>query len=81
MHYSGYSEEELKPTAQLMLDYVVRSSPILSADAAKANQAGMNPLQTSPISHEVEHPNFIKKYAAKKVRFVIAFSCSTENDS
>ncbi|KPV72680.1 uncharacterized protein RHOBADRAFT_39282 [Rhodotorula graminis WP1] len=39
VHYSGYSEDELKPTAQLMLDYV---------------------------DHEIEHPNFIKKYGAKK---------------
>ncbi|SCV69562.1 BQ2448_2582 [Microbotryum intermedium] len=64
VHYSGYSEEELKPTAQLMLDYVVRTSPTLSSDKPPAMVN--NPLQTSPTAHEVEHPNFIKKYAAKK---------------
>ncbi|SGY77346.1 BQ5605_C005g03612 [Microbotryum silenes-dioicae] len=64
VHYSGYSEEELKPTAQLMLDYVVRTSPTLSSDKTPAMVD--NPLQTSPTAHEVEHPNFIKKYAAKK---------------
>lgn len=51
-----------------MLDYVVRSSPVLSADALKSSNSTLNPLQASPPSHEVEHPNFIKKYAAKKVR-------------
>ncbi|GAA6052176.1 hypothetical protein JCM3770_001257 [Rhodotorula araucariae] len=69
VHYSGYSEEELKPTAQLMLDYVVRTSPTLSAWAAAVadgEQALENPLEMSPEDHELEHPNFIKKYGAKK---------------
>lgn len=66
MHYSGYSEDEIRPTAQLMLDYVVRTSPTLSASGSGS---GLNPLQASPSSHELEHPNFIKKYSAKKVRF------------
>lgn len=64
VHYSGYTEDELKPTAQLMLDYVVRSSSL--ADAATA--ITMNPLLTALPTNEPEHPNFIKKYAAKKVR-------------
>ena len=55
-----------------MLDYVARTSPILSADAAASGDSSLNPLQTSPISHEVEHPNFIKKYAAKKVSLPLA---------
>ena len=71
MHYSGYSEAELKPTAQLMLDYVVRTSPMLVhllPNPEDGDDAGAsNPLQMSPISHENVHPNFIKKYAAKKV--------------
>ncbi|GAA5886381.1 hypothetical protein JCM6882_001622 [Rhodosporidiobolus microsporus] len=77
VHYSGYSEDELKPTAQLMLDYVVRTSPLLAsclprddADVVTAGGAGAdedgNPLQMSPSQHENEHPNFIKKYGAKK---------------
>ncbi|GAA5968425.1 hypothetical protein JCM11641_007631 [Rhodosporidiobolus odoratus] len=71
VHYSGYSEAELKPTAQLMLDYVVRTSPTLSLhlprEDAEADAAdGSNPLQQNPPEHEVEHPNFIKKYGAKK---------------
>ncbi|GAA5870463.1 hypothetical protein JCM8547_004039 [Rhodosporidiobolus lusitaniae] len=75
VHYSGYSESELKPTAQLMLDYVVRTSPILSsllpredADGVTAGGDGdaANPLQMSPSAHENEHPNFVKKYSAKK---------------
>ncbi|BGP19401.1 G2/mitotic-specific cyclin [Rhodosporidiobolus nylandii] len=70
VHYSGYSEAELKPTAQLMLDYVVRTSPTLSQylpreDAAEDDDAA-NPLQQAQPEHEVEHPNFIKKYGAKK---------------
>jgi len=64
VHYSGYSEDELKPTAQLMLDYVVSTSPILSSDAAKSSS--LNPLQTSQAAFEQPHPNFVKKYAAKK---------------
>ncbi|GAA6014757.1 hypothetical protein JCM11491_001968 [Sporobolomyces phaffii] len=70
VHYSGYSEEELKPTAQLMLDYVIRSSPVLAHLLPNPedgeDSAASNPLQMSPISHENAHPNFIKKYAAKK---------------
>lgn len=58
-----------------MLDYVVRSSPILSANEINQTGSSFNPLMTSPVSHEVEHPNFIKKYAAKKVRFLfLSFS-------
>ncbi|BGP51020.1 G2/mitotic-specific cyclin [Rhodotorula kratochvilovae] len=69
VHYSGYSEEELKPTAQLMLDYIARTSPTLStwdANAAEGDEATENPLEMSPEDHELEHPNFIKKYGAKK---------------
>ncbi|GAA5900356.1 hypothetical protein JCM8208_005337 [Rhodotorula glutinis] len=70
VHYSGYSEDELKPTAQLMLDYVVRTSPSLSAWAASAAEGDEvtveNPLEHNPEDHEIEHPNFIKKYGAKK---------------
>ncbi|GAA5848908.1 hypothetical protein JCM9279_004662 [Rhodotorula babjevae] len=70
VHYSGYSEEELKPTAQLMLDYVVRTSPSLTAWAASAADGDEstveNPLELSPEDHEMEHPNFVKKYGAKK---------------
>ncbi|BGO94898.1 G2/mitotic-specific cyclin [Rhodotorula toruloides] len=69
IHYSGYTEDELKPTAQLMLDYVVRTSPHLSSWAqslAEGEEAIENPLESSPIEHEQEHPNFVKKYAAKK---------------
>ncbi|GAA5995592.1 cyclin family protein [Rhodotorula paludigena] len=69
VHYSGYSEDELRPTAQLMLDYVVRTSPLLTAwalNAAEGDEAVENPLEMSPGDHEVEHPNFVKKYGAKK---------------
>ncbi|GAA6018073.1 hypothetical protein JCM10207_006072 [Rhodosporidiobolus poonsookiae] len=75
VHYSGYSEAELKPTAQLMLNYVVRTSPSLSAlmpredqngEGSAGDAAGENPLEMSPAQHEVEHPNFVKKYGAKK---------------
>ncbi|GAA5992248.1 hypothetical protein JCM10908_001837 [Rhodotorula pacifica] len=68
VHYSGYSEKELKPTAQLMLDYIVRTSPLLTRWAASAAEDGEceNPLEMSPADHEHEHPNFIKKYGAKK---------------
>ncbi|POY74741.1 hypothetical protein BMF94_2217 [Rhodotorula taiwanensis] len=68
VHYSGYAEDELKPTAQLMLDYIVRTSPSLSKWAAAADEDGEieNPLEQSPEDHEFEHPNFIKKYGAKK---------------
>ncbi|GAA5983632.1 hypothetical protein JCM5350_004892 [Sporobolomyces pararoseus] len=70
VHYSGYSEEELKPTAQLMLDYVIRTSPMLAHLLPNPedgeDSAASNPLQMSPISHENAHPNFIKKYSAKK---------------
>jgi len=61
----------LKPTAQLMLDYVIRTSPILAHLLPNPedgeDSAASNPLQMSPISHENVHPNFIKKYSAKKV--------------
>lgn len=63
MHYSGYTEEELKPTAQLMLDYIVRSSSLANPELKRGN-----PLHTKGRADEVEHPNFIKKYDAKKVR-------------
>lgn len=43
-----------------MLDYVVRNSTL-------ATDTG-NPLQTEAPANEAEHPNFTKKYAAKKVR-------------
>ncbi|GAA5904823.1 hypothetical protein JCM5296_005082 [Sporobolomyces johnsonii] len=70
VHYSGYSEAELKPTAQLMLNYVVRTSsvlaPYLPDPENGESPARANPLQMSPVVHEVEHPNFIKKYSAKK---------------
>ncbi|GAA5900818.1 cyclin family protein [Sporobolomyces salmoneus] len=70
VHYSGYSEEELKPTAQLMLEYICRTSPVLAhllPNSEDGEDSGAsNPLQMSPISHENVHPNFIKKYAAKK---------------
>ncbi|KAM0786795.1 hypothetical protein ACM66B_002229 [Microbotryomycetes sp. NB124-2] len=66
VHYSGYSEEEIKPTAQLMLDYVVRTSAILTKGYSDKS-AKPNPLRAPPTSeHELEHPNFVKKYAAKK---------------
>lgn len=69
VHYSGYSEDELKPTAQLMLDYVVRTSQRLTAWSQIAADTGEveNPLELNPEDHEYEHPNFIKKYGAKKV--------------
>jgi hypothetical protein len=60
-----------------MLDYVVRTSPLLSSVlprgdddvvTADGDAAAGNPLQMSPSAHENEHPNFIKKYSAKKVR-------------
>lgn len=63
IHYSGYTQAELLPTAQLMLDYVVRASGVITA-AGRAS----DPLRTSATPDEVEHPNFIKKYAGKKVR-------------
>ncbi|CEQ39394.1 SPOSA6832_00909 [Sporobolomyces salmonicolor] len=71
VHYSGYSEAELKPTAQLMLNYVVRTSSVLAPylpdpESGESPAARANPLQMSPVVHEVEHPNFIKKYSAKK---------------
>ncbi|GAA5832021.1 hypothetical protein JCM11251_002789 [Rhodosporidiobolus azoricus] len=71
IHYSGYSEDELKPTAQLMLDYVVRTSPMLSAclpreDADNVTAGNVDEDGMSPGQHENEHPNFIKKYGAKK---------------
>lgn len=52
-----------------MLDYIVRTSPSLSKWAAAADEDGEieNPLEQSPEDHEFEHPNFIKKYGAKKV--------------
>lgn len=68
VHYSGYSEQELKPTAQLMLDYIVRTSPSLTRWATNATGDGEieNPLESSPADFEHEHPNFVKKYGAKK---------------
>ncbi|KAK4052706.1 G2/mitotic-specific cyclin [Microbotryomycetes sp. JL201] len=66
VHYSGYSEEEIKPTAQMMLDYVVRTSPNLTK-CFQDKSVKTNPLRAFPqAEHEVEHPNFVKKYAAKK---------------
>lgn len=89
IHYSGYTEDQLKPTAQLMLDYVVRTSPHLSSWAqslAEGEEAIENPLESSPIEHEQEHPNFVKKYAAKKVcpasiSLVASFTCSRRFDA
>lgn len=85
MHYSGYSEDELKPTAQLMLDYVVRTSPSLSAWAASAAEGDEatveNPLELSPEDHEMEHPNFVKKYGAKKVRLSSSSSSSSSSSA
>ncbi|GAA6063576.1 hypothetical protein JCM10212_003155 [Sporobolomyces blumeae] len=70
VHYSGYSEEELKPTAQLMLHYVIRTSPnlahLLPNPEDGDDTVAVNPLQMSPVAHENAHPNFIKKYGAKK---------------
>lgn len=65
VHYSGYTEEELLPTAQLMLDYVVRSSVAPSPARGTANPLR---LAATPVESDVEHPNFIKKYSGKKVR-------------
>lgn len=64
-HYSGYTEEQLKPTAQLMLDYVARNSS-LGPQSGKADDE--NPLKLESTESEHEHPNFVKKYSAKKVR-------------
>lgn len=57
VHYSRYSEAELLPTAQLMLDYV---SPSMrrSADASQVVRSLRLP--------EPEHPCLHRKYAAKK---------------
>jgi hypothetical protein len=47
-----------------MLDYVVRSSSLISPPDPVGN-----PLRAKLDTEEVEHPNFTKKYAGKKVRF------------
>ena len=55
MHYSGYAEEELKPTAQLMLDFVVRNSAL-----AQPDKRADNPLHPSQTPVEDPLPNFVK---------------------
>ncbi|KAM0752042.1 hypothetical protein T439DRAFT_199749 [Meredithblackwellia eburnea MCA 4105] len=62
VHYSGYSESELKPTAQLMLDYIVRGSSLAQPQQTKRE----NPLHPNVQVAEAEHPNMIKKYSSKK---------------
>ncbi|KAK4702359.1 G2/mitotic-specific cyclin 2, partial [Phenoliferia sp. Uapishka_3] len=61
VHYSGYSEAELKPTAQLMLDFVVRNSAL-----AQPDKRADNPLHPNQTPLEDPLPNFIKKYSGKK---------------
>ncbi|KAL8280705.1 hypothetical protein RQP46_007028 [Phenoliferia psychrophenolica] len=61
VHYSGYSEEELKPTAQLMLDFVVRNSAL-----AQPDKRADNPLHPNQTPMEDPLPNFVKKYSGKK---------------
>lgn len=55
VHYSGYTESELKPCAQLMLDYVVRNSSLVQAP-----KRGDDPLGPTPAASETECGNFIK---------------------
>lgn len=53
-----------------MLDYVVRNSSLANG---YARGAGINPLQTLAAANEPEHPNFMKKYAGKKVSVFFSF--------
>ena len=55
MHYSGYSEVELLPTAQLMLDFVVRNSSL-----AATEKRPDNPLHPNQSPAEDPLPNFVK---------------------
>ncbi|KAG0146271.1 hypothetical protein CROQUDRAFT_44630 [Cronartium quercuum f. sp. fusiforme G11] len=61
VHYSGYSQKEILPTAQLMLDYILRSG-------CKSSGMGLEPNFIGIIGYEGgnEHNNLFKKYATRK---------------
>ncbi|KAK4057503.1 G2/mitotic-specific cyclin [Microbotryomycetes sp. JL221] len=66
IHYSGYSQDEIFETAQMMLDYLVRTSKSLTHVLDEDDALSNNPLREPNPVFEIEHPNFYKKYAAKK---------------
>lgn len=60
-HYSGYTEAEIVPTAQIMMDYILRSG-------CKNLGMGLDPNFVGQASYEGgnEHGNLFKKYATRK---------------
>ncbi|WAR61243.1 hypothetical protein PtB15_13B496 [Puccinia triticina] len=60
-HYSGYDQAEILPTAQFMLDYILRSG-------CKNLGMGLDPNFVIQASYEGgnEHANLFKKYATRK---------------
>lgn len=63
VHYSGYNESEILVTAQLMVDYILRSG-------CKGLGMGLEPTFVGVVGYEGgnEHGNLFKKYATRKVQ-------------
>ncbi|MBW0522989.1 hypothetical protein O181_062704 [Austropuccinia psidii MF-1] len=59
--YAGYSEQEILPVAQTMLDYILRSG-------CKTMGMGLEPNFVGAVGYEggYEHGNLFKKYATRK---------------
>ncbi|KAI9614077.1 hypothetical protein KEM48_006144 [Puccinia striiformis f. sp. tritici PST-130] len=60
-HYSGYTQDQILPVAQLMLDYILRSG-------CKNLAMGLDPkfVVNNPYEGGNEHANLFKKYATRK---------------
>jgi len=60
IHYSGYTQQEILPSAQIMLDYILRSG-------CKNLGMGLQPSFLGATSEGGnEHSNLFKKYATRK---------------
>ncbi|KAI8459300.1 G2/mitotic-specific cyclin 1/2 [Phakopsora pachyrhizi] len=61
IHYSGYTESEILPSAQIMVDYILRSG-------CKNMGMGLQPQFVGGVGYEGghEHGNLYKKYATRK---------------
>lgn len=67
VHYSGYAQEELLETAQKMYNYLQRNSGLSNGTVYKRSVDDVTETITGAEPLELEHPNFFKKYSARKV--------------
>ncbi|KAH9822474.1 cyclin-like protein [Melampsora americana] len=61
IHYSGYTQAEILPTAQIMVDYILRTG-------CKVLGIGLEPSFVGGVGYEggSEHSNLFKKYSTRK---------------